>query len=81
MPKSIMLTPEEREQQEAMAKTLREIGQALRDECPEGTGFAIFMFSFAREDRPSNVAYVANGDRAGVIKILKDWIARVEFPS
>ena len=46
--------------------------------CPAGTGFALFMFDFGEEGAPGAMAYVANGERAGVLAFIKEWIKRQE---
>jgi len=56
----------------------RKTADRLKEDCLPGTGFALFMFDFGDDGvRPGGaVAYVANGDRAGVIRLLKDWLRR-----
>jgi hypothetical protein len=56
----------------------RKMGDRIKEGCPPGAGFALFMFDFGDETSPGAVAYVANGERAGVLALVKEWIKRQE---
>lgn len=53
----------------------RRIADIVSKELPRGVGFALFVYSFGAK---GNLAYISNGDRAGMIETVKEWIAKQE---
>lgn len=53
----------------------REIADRIAPGLLPGAGFALFMFDY---EPPGALAYVSTGERAGIIRLMKEWIARQE---
>lgn len=45
----------------------------LKDKLPAGVGFALFTFDFGEG---GNLAYVSNGDRDDVLRLMGEWFER-----
>lgn len=52
---------------------LRELGANIDEKLPEGWGFNLLLFTFGEG---GNLFYIANADRADVIKMMREWISR-----
>jgi hypothetical protein len=49
----------------------RALADRIRAALPEGVGFALFLFNFGEG---GNTAYVADADRADIVRLLYEWI-------
>jgi len=64
-----------------LERPLQQLARQLDETLPElvGTdrrvGFVLMLFDFGQG---GNLAYVSNGDRAGTIAALREWLARAE---
>ena len=56
----------------------REMADKIAPSLLPGTGFALFMFDFGHPGEPGSLAYVSSGDRADIVRAMKEWIARQE---
>ena len=54
---------------------VREIGRALKEECPPGWGFMFTMFEWRAG---GTVTYVSNANRIDMIAQLKELISKLE---
>jgi len=50
-----------------------EVGRILATAAPPGHGFAVFFFEF---DEGGPIAYISNGERADVLRMMREWIAQ-----
>ena len=62
---------------------LRELGRDIKSSMPPGWGFTLFMYSYEKTGLPNEGAagamfYISSGDRADMIKALREFIAREE---
>lgn len=54
---------------------MRRVAELVRDELPDGLGFALFLFPLGTK---GNVAYMSNGRREDMIATIKDWLKHTE---
>ena len=54
---------------------IQEMAELVENKLPEGYGFVVFGFPFSGSGR---LYYASNGQRADVIKSLKEWIKHAE---
>lgn len=60
-------------------RALRTLGTLIDEETPEGWGWGLFLVPFGEhEPAPKGegaVFWISNSDRAGMIDVVKGWIA------
>lgn len=69
-------TPVERQVRLVLEKQARDVGTQIKEALPAGVGFALFVFDFATPDGPNNLAYISNGKRSDIVKMLDEWKAK-----
>jgi hypothetical protein len=57
---------------ERMQETARTVATIL----PPGTGFVILAFDL--DHSGGRLEYISNGNRADIVKVMKEWIAKTE---
>ncbi len=62
-------------EEEKCQKALKEIGALVRSALPAGIGFTLLVFSF---DDDGFMTYLSTAQRAGMIKAMREMIARLE---
>lgn len=65
----------ETERELEVKKNLKHLADKIKDELPDGFGFALLAFEFNREGQ---LMYISNADRADIVKAMKEWIAKTE---
>ena len=55
---------------------MQRLANLLDEELPAGWGFILFAYPFGGAEGRMN--YISNGDREGVIKVLKNFVGRSE---
>jgi len=68
------IEPKYREMMNNLAKGIDKILNG--DEKPKKVGFCLMMFNFG--DSPGRCNYISNADRADVVTLLKEQLARFE---
>lgn len=53
---------------------LREIGRTLKEQMPEGFGFALLIFSY----KPGSMFYLSSAERDTMIAAMREFIAKHE---
>lgn len=48
----------------------------ISEELPSGTGFMLFLFDYVGRD--GRIAYVSTAERSGCIKVMKEFIERLQ---
>lgn len=66
-------SPAERAARLSLESECRDIGRIIGGTLPEGVGFVLMMYDFG--DRGS-LAYIANGERDGCMKTIREWLTR-----
>ena len=61
--------------QAEIEQLLYRFGRLFGDDLPEGWGFALFLFSYGDN---GSMFYISSGQRADVIRMLKEYLAREE---
>lgn len=72
---SVRETPEERDARLALERSTREVARLIRDRLRPGVGFALFLYDFGPKGA---LAYVANGDREDIAKVLREFLEQWE---
>lgn len=52
--------------------------ESVKQNFPPKTGIAIFAFDYGTSEDGGGLGYIANADRASMIKTIKEWIAHQE---
>ena len=68
-------TDAERVARLSVERECRRMADAIMKALPPGVGFALFLYDFGEAGA---LAYCANGEREGVLKMLREFIAREE---
>lgn len=72
---SVKETPEQIDRRLALERKAGEMAQTIGDACPPGVGYALLIFSFGQG---GNLAYMSNGDRDDVARVLREWLTHYE---
>jgi len=56
-----------------LERQCRELADKLKQWTPAGVGFALFLADFGEK---GNTAYVSTVDRADMVRLVKEWLAR-----
>ena len=56
-------------------KNLKNIADKIKEELPEGFGFALLTFEFNKEGQ---LMYISNADRLDIVRAMKEWIEKTE---
>lgn len=59
----------------ALQEPLKEFGRALKEMCPPGFGYALWMFDYGAS---GSLVYLSSAKREDMIKLVKEWLAKVE---
>lgn len=59
-----------------LEKQCADVGRQIARLLPAGVGFTLLVFDFGEK---GDVAYVSNGRRADVLKLLKEHVAHMEL--
>lgn len=63
----------------AMAeRKLREIANMLKKAMPLDFGFTLFIYDHGTDEDPGNLFYCSSSERADMVKVLKEFIAKQE---
>ena len=57
-------------------ENLNLLANMVNNALPDNMGFCLMVFPFG--SKKGCLQYISNGDREGVVKILKEWIATVD---
>jgi len=55
---------------------MQKLGRLVDEELPQGWGFFIMAFPF--NDAPGRMNYVANGQQADILKLMREFIEKKE---
>jgi hypothetical protein len=59
--------------EEELVRVSRELGVLLDKQMPKGVGFMLMVFDFGQK---GNLAYISNGVREDVVRVLQEFIAK-----
>lgn len=65
----------EKELIEKMTEIMKKAGVKVKEELPEGLGFALLAFPFNEKGR---LFYISNAERNDIVNVMKEWIERTE---
>jgi hypothetical protein len=68
-------TPEDVDRLLELERRCVEHARTLQAGARPGSGFALFLFDFGEE---GSTAYVSNGEREDVIRLVREWLEHVE---
>lgn len=63
---------------EVLAKRLRRAIREAQKALPPGTGITMFIFDFIEEGKKGGVAYISNARREDMVKMVQEWLSKVE---
>lgn len=59
-------------------RTLREFARMLKENCPPGWGFTLFLFEYGDEIDKGSMFYLSSSERGDMLKLPKEFIAKQE---
>lgn len=62
---------------ELVKTKLKTIAKKVKEELPEGYGFAVLTFNF-EEEKNNEMMYVSNANRQDIAKAMIEWIIKTE---